>query len=723
MSKRNAPSFDAELHTVSPLLVIALMLALAVEVTWEHDILPDPSKATDLALILYTLGLVALTLNVLFPLAGRWFTVLALTTLIELGYTWLRLPGFLALLGIPVALAAAIISVPAMIALAAGETALLIWLTGQAGSGVGEPELLVSLTAIWSMVGVMIAVYMPIRQLAGWSWEHFQRAQNLLDEARARRAELRQALEDLAHANRQLAFTNEKLTAARLTAEEAQKVKAAFVARVSHEFRTPLNMIIGLTDLLLESPEVYGDTLPPPLLEDLDIVHRNCEHLASMIDDVLSLSQIEAGRMALHKERVNLVELIDRAVPVVRPLLEKKHLQMKVQVPMDLPQVYCDRTRIRQVILNLLSNAARYTEEGQITIEARQEGPNVTISVHDTGPGIAPEEAEHIFEPFYQSPRTLRRKGEGSGLGLSISKQFVELHEGRMWLESQVGVGSTFSFRLPISPPLAPIAGPQRWLSEGWTWLERTQQANLPIGPLKQRLVICDQAGGLYSLFDHYAEDLEFVDTRDLGEAVAALQECPAQALVLNAPSAPELWQLMEAARAKVADTPLIGCSLPPQNEPALQAGALAYLPKPVTHTALREALQQVGRPVRRVLVVDDEADAVQLFSRMLHAHEATLEIATASTGKGALAAMHANRPDLVLLDIVLPDIDGWQLLGIKSQEEEIRDIPVIIVSAQDAREQPLLSPVLLVALGDGLPVSRLLRCSREIPRLLAHPA
>ncbi len=193
-------------------------------------------------------------------------------------------------------------------------------------------------------------------------------------------------------------------------------------------------------------------------------MRRNCEHLASMINDVLDLSQIEAGRLALHKEWVDWHEVIERALVIVRPLLAKKGIALHLSIPDDLPRIYCDRTRIRQVILNLLSNATRFTDEGSITVTVRAESQYVVISVCDTGPGISAEDASRIFEPFQQGSFQQRRDQGGSGLGLSISKQFVELHGGRMWLQSEPGRGSTFSFRIPTSSPVdvsrrGPIVG------------------------------------------------------------------------------------------------------------------------------------------------------------------------------------------------------------------------------------------------------------------------
>ena len=717
MKRVSTPGFEAELR-ISPKPLIILLSLPAIFLALEAWHLPDPPKALNVALLLYALSGATCLLERWNTQFARWGIVIALIIAVHVIHGWLEVPGFLALLALPTALGVAILGLPGATVVVLGETVVL--LVGWIGSDIPRSETHIALLTIWGTLGAMYAIYRPVRELAGWSWEHFERARELLDEARDRQAELKDTLDALAHANHQLALTNEKLATMRLIAEEAQRTKAAFVANVSHEFRTPLNMIIGLVDLVMETPEVYGQGLPPDLLEDLEIVHRNCEHLSSMINDVLDLSQIEAGRLALRRSFIDLGATIDRAVAVVRPFLQKKNLSLAVMVPGDLPEVYCDPTRIRQVILNLISNAARFTEEGGITIRVTTEDGQAIVSVVDTGPGIAPEDAERIFEPFQQSSRNLYQQQNGSGLGLSISKRFVEMHGGHMWLESELASGSTFSFKLPFSPLAGPTAPPQRWIAEGW--VERTARAEMPVARLDQRVILCDETGELYPLFSRYAEPIEFADTRNLAQAARELEETAAQGVVINASSPKGLWSLIEEASSRLPDMPIIGCSLPPKTEHALIAGAQGYLLKPLTRADLQAAFEALDKPVKRVLVVDDEADACKLLTRMLHAFDNSLEVLTASSGEQALEEMRGKRPDFVLLDIIMPDMDGWQVLKAKAQDEAIRDIPLVIISAQDPQDEPLSSRVVMATMGTGISISKLLRCSGELSALLLQP-
>lgn len=715
MSAARVPGFAADLR-VSPKPVIATLAAAGVVALTIFDILSFRPHVVAFVLLMWLLLAIAWFLHSVRPRAGEWFTVITLVALIQLVDHWLHVPGFLALLAIPTALAAVLISTQAAVVVTGLESIFVLFsgrYLGTALSGLG-----VALAATWAMLGVMLLAQQPVLGLARWSWQRYQQAQALLEEVQGRQVQFKELLDDLARVNRQLALTNEKLAAARLIAEEAQRNKAAFVANVSHELRTPLNMIIGLIELLVETPQIDGQPLPFSLLKDLRAVHRNCEHLCSLINDVLDLSQIEADRLALHREPLDLGEVIDKALAVVSPLIEKKGLTLRVDVAGDLPLVYCDRARIRQVIVNLLSNAARFTEEGGITVQARRLDQMVKVSVVDTGPGIAPEDLRRIFEAFYQIPRARRRQG-GSGLGLTISKQFVELHGGKMWVESVLGVGSTFSFALPVSPPEQPAASSHRWLATDWVWVERYSRANLPIRPGKPRYVVQDETGELVPLLGRYGDDLEIVAAQSIEQAAQEVQSSGAQAVLVNAPSPDCALTLVEAARLAMPETPIIGFALPSRAEHALAAGAIDYLCKPVTCARLQQALQAMDQGVRRVLLVDDEPDALRLFTRMLHSCDASLEVITASTGQQALDELRRSHPDLLLLDVILPDMDGWEMLRLMNEEAAIPHVPVIMVSAQDPAEQPMGTSILLAAIGHRLTINRLVHCSRALSALL----
>jgi len=253
--------------------------------------------------------------------------------------------------------------------------------------------------------------------------------------------------------NRELAAANEKL-------KEADRLKNQFVATISHELRTPLNSIIGFTKLILN--EIDG-----PLNElqrtDLSAIYTSSQHLLSLVNDVLDFSKIAAGKMELHKEMLDFREIVVGVMSTTLALVGDKDIELIEEVEENLPTVYADRVRIRQVILNLMSNAAKFTEKGSITLRVkriteqveldgqRRAMPFILCSVTDTGIGVAEKDIPIVFEEFRQLDASTSRQAEGTGLGMPISKRLVEMHGGRLWVESKVGVGSTFSFTLPAS--------------------------------------------------------------------------------------------------------------------------------------------------------------------------------------------------------------------------------------------------------------------------------
>ena len=343
---RESPSsFEAELRIPIESVIAALMI-LSVALFLLSDSQADPSEWVPTVLLALSLFAVAGTAGLLGnwkSKISRWFTVVALVALVHLGNMWLEGCALLALVGVPSALAVALIGPPAAAVTAVGETMLLLLLPGSGAAGL-DLRMVASLVATWAVLGVVYALYLLMRQQSRWVEEYFDRTQRFLVETRDRRVELEQALESLAHANRQLALANERTATLRTIAEEAQRAKTAFVASVSHEFRTPLNMIIGLVELMVETPEIYAVVLSPKIRKDLETVHRNCERLSSMINDVLDLTRMEAGRLAVLREYVDLREMVDGSVAAVRPLLEKKLLALQVIVPGDMPEVLCDRT-------------------------------------------------------------------------------------------------------------------------------------------------------------------------------------------------------------------------------------------------------------------------------------------------------------------------------------------------------------------------------------------
>ncbi len=717
MGESAALSFGPEVR-VSTRAVIAATAVAGVVLGFLAEPLAILVAGGLAATLVELLCVVSWLVDIWHPRVSPWLAVGNVTLLIVLLQVTLRLPGTLSLLALPTALTAALVGVRAAGATAA-VVSLLALASGRLGGATsGRGELAIALIASWSILAVMAAVYHPMYRFARWSWDHFREAQCLLEETRDRRAELKQALQDLAEANLQLTRLNRLTQGLRLAAEEAQRAKEQFVANVSHELRTPLNMIIGFTEMIMQTPAAYG-RIPQALLSDLDVILRNSQHLASLIDDVLDLSQIEAGRMALTKERVALSEVVATAVAVVQPLFASKGLYLETEVAEGLPAVLCDRTRIREVLVNLLSNAGRFTERGGVRIRVWREGGEAVFAVADTGPGIAPEDVGKVFRPFQQLDGSIRRRHGGSGLGLSISRAFVELHGGSVWFESEKGEGTTFFFRLPIDPPIVADAAVGRWFSPYLQYEERTRRPANAAPVVRPRYVVLETHDALRRLVVRYLDDAEIVAVASLEEALQELSRVPAQALLINEASVPESLQRLVHSSPLPYGTPAIICSVPGPSDAADALGADGYLVKPVSKEALLAAMERLGLEGKKILVVDDDPEALQLFRRLLGSAQDGYRVLRASDGQRALDIMRSERPAALLLDLVMPGMDGFQLLAAKNEDPDLRGIPALVISARDPTGQPIITSALAVTRGGGLSMPQLLACIEALGRIL----
>jgi signal transduction histidine kinase/CheY-like chemotaxis protein len=604
-------------------------------------------------------------------------------------------------------------------ALTATTITLAILFAPQGVLALSWVERVIATSAIWSVVGLVVLTVRPLVNTVEWAWSGYERSQQLLGEARDYQVQLHEALQDLTAANTQLTRLNVQAEGLRQLAEDARRAKEQFVSNVSHELRTPLNMIIGFSEMIVGFPQTYGKALPATLLADLEVVLRNSRHLADLVNDVLDLSQIETGQMALSKEWVDLANIIEAAVIAVRPLYESKGLYLHTEIANDLPQVFCDRTRIREVLLNLLSNAGRFTQQGGVGVRAWQQGDAVLVSVSDTGPGIAGADQDRIFQPFQQLDGSIRRKYGGTGLGLSISRGFIERHEGKLWLESRSGEGSTFTFRLPLNTPAPANSTGLRWIDPYQNYEPRTRPAHLPAGPVHARIITVETGQALQRLLNRYGEDLDVLPARDLEEAAAELAQAPVQAILVNRPHSGTMIEEITHWRALPYGVPVFVAAIPEAGAGVSQLGVAEYLVKPVSREQLMSALGSLKRAIKTVLVVDDDEETLQLFRRMLASLSGNYRVLRAADGRQALAVARQRHPDVILLDLIMPEMDGFAFLAAKAEDAGLRDIPVILLSAQDPYGQPIMSQGLTVTCKDGLSLHQLLMAFSVLRGLL----
>ncbi len=573
-----------------------------------------------------------------------------------------------------------------------------IWLTYSQGRAYPLPDLFIALglgvIVTWLSVTTM---YTTLE----WAWNTSQRANHLLELVRDQQVELKRTVKSLEQANTLQRRTQRELVLARQRAEEARRVTEQFAANISHELRTPLNLILGFSEMMQLSPEVYGEMRwPPKLRQAVYQIYRSSRHLLEMIDDILDLSRIEIRGFTLDYEPTPLGPLLQETVEIVADLFGKQEVRLEPEIGQNLPTLEIDRTRIRQVLLNLLNNARRFTQEGVVRLEAKRVKNEVLISVKDTGPGIPADKLPHIFEEFYQVDRSLRRKHEGSGLGLAICQRFVEAHQGRIWVESEEGRGSTFSFTLPLLDQDARPAPESPVHPAEAIWPE-----------IEPPILIVDPDPAVATLLRRHLERYKVIQVEKIGRLPELVKLHHPRAVVYNRPP-----RQNDGLDGLALPVPLIECSLPSLAWAAENLAVAACLNKPVTTQQLLGEIERF-QEIYRVLVIDDEQGFCQLVKQMLESTGHPFELDYAHNGQDGLRRMQARRPDLVLLDLGLPDINGFQVLDDMQQEPKLADIPVILLTAASFTEDVLAhsSSQMVISRPDGFQMNEVLQCLQAV--------
>jgi signal transduction histidine kinase/DNA-binding response OmpR family regulator len=479
--------------------------------------------------------------------------------------------------------------------------------------------------------------------LAHWFTFNYEQAQKNMEEARQHRAQMVLALKDLDLAYYRLERANAALAAAWGAADEAERFKTEFVTNVSHELRTPLNLIVGFSEMMLTSPESYdGTSLPLPYRSDLNSIYQSAQHLLALVDDILDLSRIEVGKIILNRDDVDLGSLITETASMVSDYIHTKGLELRIEVSPGIPLLWVDPLRIRQVLLNLLVNAARFTERGWIRISAIREGDDVRVTVTDTGQGIPPQDLPKVFEAFRTTEQPVSTWHSGTGLGLPISKKFVELHRGRMGVESTTGVGTTFYFTLPCVQVRTPR-------------ISRVETSPSPEVTLKadRILIVVSDDPHRAGLIHRYLPEYRLARVTSLEEAIALAMESRAEAILTD-----------EAASPQTGSTvPILRCPLPNSRREVIALGAADLLVKPVSSADLIAAVDRMQKPFQRVLIADEDPDLARLFRRILRARFEDSQMLEAYHGEEVERIMEAASPDLLILSDQLPGTERGKYL------------------------------------------------------------
>jgi signal transduction histidine kinase/CheY-like chemotaxis protein len=544
------------------------------------------------------------------------------------------------------------------------------------GAQIGAPsrDLLV---AVLLTLLAMLAAWLSTRRLftaLEWALDMTEHARRSAEEAREHRSELQRVLHSLDLALSRLERSNRALVFAQEAAEKAYQFKSEFVANVSHELRTPLNLIVGFSEMMTTAPESYGGKpLPGEYRGDMLAIYRSSRHLLDLINDVLDLSQIEAGKIVIHKERVALRDIIQEAVEIVRGLADARRLALIADLPDETLEVDLDRIRIRQVLLNLLTNAMRYTEHGWVRIAAEVMDDEVIILVEDSGRGISPDKLQRAFEAFDRLDE--EELTHGSGLGLAVSKKFIELHQGRIWIDSEVGKGTVVSFALPL-----PATNAELPLST-----IRTSRALRYDDARPLALVIHDDIRAL-GLLRRYIDCCDFVLAESAHQAVALIRERVPDMVIVEAASVEE-WAKATAEVVSI-ETPVVVTPLPGIHHVGASLGAADFLPKPVTRDDVAFVLQRLQIDPHTALVIDDDPHIVRLLGRMLRSLAPNVHVVEAFSGEEGLSAARVQPPDIVFLDLNMPGMNGQQFISAARCEPALCEAPIVVVSVREVEQE-----------------------------------
>lgn len=470
---------------------------------------------------------------------------------------------------------------------------------------------------------------------------------------------------------------------------EADRLRSEFVANMSHELRTPLNSIIGFSTVLLGN---RNGVLQERELGYAEKINRNGKHLLALINDILDLSKIEAGRMDLEFRSTDIPDLCSETVEMLRPQAMSRHIELKLEVEDGLPRISTDGGKLRQVLVNLAGNAIKFTEQGSVTVRVRPvDDGSISLQVEDSGIGIPEEKLETVFEPFRQADSGTTRKYGGTGLGLTISRSIVELIGGRISVSSEEGKGSVFTVLLPVGEggELPDVSAVQESVSGTEDSGESADEAVGEAVPehLRPVLVVDD---------DPDARDLMSAMVGEMGVRVITASGGQ-EALELARKERPRLitldlmmkgmdgWEVLQLLKSdpKLSDIPVVIISIIADRRRAMVLGALEALTKPVVENDLIGIIGKVlgERKVGRVMVIDDDVDARSLVIE--HIGNRVGEIKQAINGREALESLQDFSPDLVFLDLMMPEMDGLTFLQEMRAIPRFAQTPVVILSAK----------------------------------------
>jgi signal transduction histidine kinase/CheY-like chemotaxis protein len=505
-----------------------------------------------------------------------------------------------------------------------------------------------------------------------------------LEELRKREEQLTQLNRELEDTNRGVVALYAELDEKAASLQKANELKTRFLSNMSHEFRTPLNSIISLSRLLLD--RLDGE-LTLEQEKQVTFIRKSAEGLSELVNDLLDLAKVEAGKVEVRPTQFEVCELFGTLRGMLRPLLaHNSSISLIFEEPVGVPTLYTDEGKVAQILRNFISNALKFTHTGEVRITAVRNGDTVTLSVADTGIGLAPEDRERIFEDFIQLESPLQQKVRGTGLGLPLSRRLAELLGGYVEVTSQLGAGSTFFATIPIIYPKVnqeTAIPPAKWSLD---------PVRAPV------LVVEDNAETLFT-YEKYLEQSSYqlIQTRSLDQAKHVLERVQPIAIILDILlEGQNTWAFLREMKDNPATRkiPILVATVIDNEKQAIALGADAFLIKPVDRLLLLNKLNTLVKRDRlqKLLIIDDDLVDRYLFRQLLG--DTTLNIVEAVDGRDGIRLAKSEYPDCILLDLVMPDIGGIEVLNQLESDSATRHIPVIVNTSKqlEPKEQKYLA-------------------------------
>ena len=506
--------------------------------------------------------------------------------------------------------------------------------------------------------------------------EHLSRSNQELEaqteELQDQAEELQDQTEELQKSSEELQEQNLELEQQRKHVEEANRLKSEFLSNMSHELRTPLNSIMALSRVLIMQAK---DKLSDDENNYLDIVERNGKQLLSLINDILDLSKIEAGKMDIHPEFISLAYILNIIKENMQSMADEKSLAINLQIPENLPKVETDETRLYQVILNIVSNAVKFTKEGSVDISVNNDQENIYIEVKDTGIGISAEDIPHIFDEFRQVDGSSSRQFEGTGLGLAIASKMIKILGGKIDVKSKLGEGSIFRISLPI------IWYEKIEFPQGLKLKDVISQAE------SNTILVVDDNPEVVKGISKYLEESGYktISATSGKEALKLAEEYQPFAITLDV-LMPEMdgWEVLQKLKSMpgTKDIPVVIVSVSDDKETGFALGANGYIQKPVNKQVLMSEIYKLIKIPDLVMIVDDNKIDLEQMSEHIKAER--INTILAGGGKECIELLKKQIPDVLVLDLLMPEINGFMVLEQVRKNHKTRNLPVIIVTAKD---------------------------------------